>query len=1762
MNEHSDTPALQIITGYVGAEGARDVYRDYLLSKLPSPIKDAPASRLVALAHSKPEFPEWYLNSSAIDRQYLKALIDEHWRVQGSLDDTLENVQQNIHAFAEPLLVQALKEQLNLELDVNATLIRLYIPAKLAIGIDTNASRLRQSSLLEAALHNFEQPETQEGAFREGSGIFIRGNENELQRHALTVGRFAALCRALDIGAQYQQHIKALLEPEEAAGKATVVRQCTVSEKAAFNESALIAYLKKDITSHGYGKLRQIRDNEPGILMGRRPLQCHRLSIMGFRLAGIVLFSAVADPSKIKRIYDDLIPQHQRTMLDWSRRLTLLPGQEFEQFKLLEAFFANGPSGLVDAMLQKNDVYQQSRLDGTLIVYVPDDPEHPFKEYASFTDFMKELTGQLRSPSYQEFFSRFVAQKDKGRFFARVRERLSTYTWQQRVPLDMGPWWREAAVENPDPEPVTNIIPGDLWPQMGLWRRGKAIADARQIAVPTGDEDATTRWNRLNSYLNIGWNVFNFGAMLVPYLGEAMLAIMVGQMLFETMEGIEDWSKGDKEEAAAHLTGVMINFAQLAIMAAGHVLPSGAAASVKPSAFIDQLKKVERPDGKTRLWNPDLSPYAHDVALPNEAKPNELGLFRHSEKDILKHEDKHFEVISDPGTGQPRLRHPNRPQAYQPKLEHSGAGVWKTELDRPLEWDKTTLMRRMGPTVEGFPDNTLEQIRLVSGLEEDELRRLHVVGDPPPALLNDTIERFRIWADVQKLPGQIRLNEVPEAFIEQVPRLLVELPRWPEQKSIELVDGAGHGGSSIKFGNIDALPANTLKVSRAEVRAGKLPELAVKFANETDIHAMLGQGISTDAKIRIDALKNQLAGRAGIRRGPLFDALNRRLQQTNNPQVLVLQDAFSGLPTAIARELLADIEPQDLANITEPSRIPLQLKERVRVTLQAIRTARAYEGLFLDSVYGVDTERLALHSLQALPHWPENVRIEIREYSFDGPLRNSVGPADAAQRRILVSEDGQYQARDADDLHLHGADNLYASVLHALPDAERNALGYHINQGTTLKHAIQKAPLPRDTFSALLADNPIRKPTYDPATMRLRGGMRGVSQGVRQVTGAMTPQERVRVVRPGWTEDEALAYLQAGGSDVSLEQRASALEAEFDRLNANFQRWLNSPTAAFRFTPAGIAEWQSRNALYKAVRECWQHTGLRDVDSFGDLQGAVLDLENFPLGRHLGTLPALEGNFDHVTRLNLNRTQLTDAHVSFLDHFPRLRSLNVNGNALTRFPRPVSWMRKLTELSLRGNRIVLDARGIADLRNLIRLESLDLLGNPLGQVPDIGSMMMLHTLILADTGIPTWPDGLFAQPRFRHFYLDLQGNEITQIPTVPRGSVQAELLARTVLNREPQWLAESNLQLLREYIESVGMDPDRPYPPRGVRDSLDWEAGLTRPEWVAKQKVWNSVEDEIGSVGFFNEIRKLTESGHFKRDPGFRVDVTAKVWRMLEAMAKNTELRQKLFTMSTVPTACVDAGAQLFNAMGMEVLIHEAYELANPALVEGELVSLARGKSRLDELSRIARKTIAEREAQGEQFRRLDATGEVTGTIDEVEVHLAFMTDLADQLDLPWQSRKMQFRKIAGVTPAMIESAYRRVLDLEEGELLGDLLIEQPFWSSYVEGSSRSAFKGFRRRIDATTEFYMALDARATDTTLSLEKKAQLKEELRVLGAELNKPESAFAPGRVMTEAEYATELNVIDEDKKALVKTLTQQAIDRAKLQREEIPFAVQPNT
>lgn len=1724
------------------------VHYERVLGVIPGAIKTASIARFKTLETLRPEIPEWYSAAREIDRQYLKELIEQQGRLQGTLDKTLGNLQHDINTFAKPLLSASMQANFNTVENFDALSVQLEVPSKIAFVIDTGASRVRQSTLLEAALHNFEEAETAEDAWRNSSGIYRKDERGSLAlESAISLPKFASMCRSLDIGGQYQRHIKSILLPATAKAQRALQDESVASEKAAFQVASLVARLKGDISDHAYGKLGQIRESQADTSLYDRPLQCHRLSLMGFRLTGIVLFSAVSDPSQIKQAIDALTPDSVRFWSEWSQRLSILPGAEFERFKLLQAFFANGPQGLNDELLRRDDIYHQSRLSGHVIAYVPDDPQHPLKEYPSLAAFMQTLIGQLRDTQYQAFFSRFVAQKDKGLFFSRVNERLKTFTWQQREPLDMGPWWRETAVENPDAEPITNQIKGDLWATLFVERRDKAITDACRIAVPTDDEDASARFKRLTSYLNIGWNVFNFAAMLVPGLGEAMLGIMIAQMLAEMAEGVEDWSKGDKEEASAYFNGVLINFAQLALMGATHGVPGRQLTPIKVSPFVERLKPVEVA-GKPRLWNPDLTPYQQSVTLPKDGVVGEKGLYRHQDQDLLRLDDKCYEVKQDLNTGQHRLQHPSRADAYQPLLEHNGAGLWKTELDQPLEWDRRQLLQRLGASVDGFTDETLEQILTVSGVQENALRRLHVEHETPPALLTDTLKRFKAYADAEACAEQILADRVGQEWADLAVRFMTELPGWPEGKAIEVFQGPGLSGAAIKEGYAGALPADTLQMTWQDLLAGALPARVVGFLDERALREMLGQWFSGDTTARTKALRNRLAEQARSSKRRLFDKLYERRERADDSRVSLLKGHESSLSTSVAQAIVEHAHPSDLQHWAEKQRVPLRLSQQAADAAHQLRMARAYEGLYLGELHNTDTERLELHSLAALPGWPSDLRLEIREHSFSGTLHDSLGAEDAPIRKVLIrGEDGRYEARDAGDEHLHGADNLYAAVLHALPDSQRVTLGFDIHDAAGLEQAVKTKPLDRAVFEPILRDNPVLKPSYDPSVMRLRGGMPGYAQ----VPRGMGLRRRARSLYPAFTPEEVETMLtgfsQNGGS---AHERLTALEAEFDQLNRTMQNWMNSSTASWRFTPSGIAEVRARERFCKAIRQSWQRTGPEGLQVAGAVRPQWLKLDDFPLIRRLlETLPKLEANFDHVTSLSLRSGDLRNEHLSFLASFRQVRYLNLQDNLLTAIPEVLGEMNHLTDLSFNENRIELDAAAVDRLKRLVHLRSLGLRGNPLQLTPNISRMPQLQVILLNETGLDSWPVGLFSQSRPRSIYLDLRHNPIAHIPEVAPGSFRAELLARTLISHEPRWISPQNLDTLKSYIESVGMDPDRPYPPRGTLDSADWWAGMTERQWQEKQEIWNDVEDEFDSVAFFNEVRKLTQSADFTAGGDYKVDLTGKVWRMLEAMAKDSELRVKLFNEATTPTACVDGSTQLFNAMGLQVLFHEAHALGSADLIEARLLELAQGKSRIRELDAIARRRVAARRAAGEQFRRVDEQGNVTGTIDEVEVHLAYMTDLAQRLDLPWQARGMQFRKIAGVTKEMIDEAYKYIAALEEGELLADRILEQPEWRAWLESSNREALSDLRRQIDATTDLQEALQRRSEAVEPAA--KAALEAEIKSLCGELGKDEKTFAEGQTMSDEDYAQTLTDIAQKIEKKLKSLTQQAIERSRLRR-----------
>lgn len=1681
---------------------------------IPTCLVNSSAQRRNALKQTPVKhIPDWYDAASQVQKDQLKALLEKRCESLNVLEKIFAKI-PSLQAFAAPLLSAALKAAGH-ALDIEQTWLRLYVPAEDAFGVGTGGYKVKTLSLLQAALNNFEARETQEDFYNSVSGFITKPDAREhFERHATTlkIHQFAQLCRELDLGAKYQAHLKALLEPED--GQALeVLRAAYIShQKDAFKAAACLALLKGDISDSDYALLLRVAAGEQRIMVGDQQVWYCRPCIMNLHM------------------HDCLIIE---------------PCVKY-------------------------------RYSTWFIVYIPDDPDHPIKRYESLNAFRNDLTQRLTASSSriadrsqgwmatptQLFFGQFIAAKDRAYYYRRLTELVV-----DAPPQPFGAQWLRSewgrlsvnlvapsflpinsmqgeaqpevrvSITGPNFNIHSDAING-LWGEIDLWpwryesMRKRLLADARNQAVSTADTDAASGARRLGHYLSIGMFGLNLAAMVVPPLGATMAVVMAGQLLYEIMDGAIELSEGDREAGWAHITDVV---EQLAVLAA-----QAGVFHLTVSPFVEELKQVTLPGGKTRLWKPDLSTYEQPLPSPSGLAVDEQGLYKADGKTLLPLDGKSYAVQQDPVTEDYRILHPTRPDAYQPRLTGNGSGLWNHELEQPQTWAGAKLMRRLGPVAEGFSDVELEQVRNACDVSEDVLRRVHVEGEPAPGILLDTLRQFRAYDDAVNVAEGIRAGSLSSSLCSFAAALTVELPRWPANMAIEAFEGTELRGPSIKYGNPQASAADTLRIHRGDLMAGKLPGRVIDALSEAQADDLVGSYTPRTHQARTEALTVQLEQHAISVRRRMMNSIYADQQPPSDTAIMLLQRDFSRLPTIMARELLADVPAAELERMNTSKRIPLHLAQKARLAQQQMRLTLAYEGLYLDAMAGPDTEALVLNSLQRLPGWVDDLRLEVRDGSLDGTLRASYGGENAAERKVLVRlGDGRYQARNVRDEHLHDTDDIYVSLQHALTDRHREALGLpHIKQGAALKAKLIEYALPREQLRQVLGMQPERKPFFRwPqrfSARRLGYPLSGRGQG----SWRASIEARVRRLYRTMNNVQMVEYLK----QFNLEDDSwlRALEAEYAQLDTVLTQWQiqgmdNRPV------------FNTRRKISRAIRQAWQKSGEWDLDAAGNYRGQRFTLEGPDVGAQLATLPVLPGDFAHVTSVYLSNCGLTDASVGVLGSFPRARLLELAENGLTQVPQALAGMRLLEGLDLADNQIVLTEQTALYIRGMRKMMSLSLEDNPLAMPVDISQMRELIWLHLGGCGLQEWPVGLFAKPRPRRFLLDLMGNRLTSIPNVAPGSERAAIVARTVVSRE--YLTDEVLDTLNVYIEAAGIDPNRRFPVRGAMDSVHWQNGIPTAQWPTKQAVWDAVEAAHGSEGFFDELRKLSQSSD-TRTPAFKDDLTAKVWRMLEAMANDEELRERLFQMATAPTTCVDSGAQLFNAMGVEVLVHEAQSLRNEFLKKLELLDLAKGKARLDELGRIARARVSELLAlgarfpeydeHGDQVTQYDAQGLAVRSIDEVEIHLVYVTQLATRLDLPWQSRSMQFNE-PYVEPQMIETAYDRVLALENGDLLREGILEQEFWVEYVEAFYAKEFETVDAKNDALINLYVAQQDLATDTDLSPGQRAELRSTIETSAGVLGK-----SADQVLSDDEYFADVASFGVERKNVLRSVTDRAMGR----------------
>ncbi|PMQ12336.1 E3 ubiquitin-protein ligase sspH2 [Pseudomonas sp. AD21] len=1336
---------------------------------VPGWLIDASAERRAHIKRAGTQLPQWYQQLSAEQLRDVQARVTESFLAQSRLDKTMAAL-ESIEAFAEAQLIKALKDQFNVELDVNKTLLCLRHALEVsALEIEVSSFEVLKLSLLQAALHNFEAAECEEGAFHRESGFVVEtSNPGTFQAVTaeITVSQFLSLCRTLDIGARYQTRVKAFFQTASALRE-----QFISSQKTALRAAAELALLKQDIEPDDYRMILSVVDGEIHPRVGEKPVWFRDLSLMKHRMTGCVVFS----------------------------------------------------------------ISERNRYTNEFIVYIPHDPEHPLKRYTSAQMrevFKRKFTAPDSVPSneaataYQRFFSQFVAYADRPYYFSQFTRSsadapvdplrsiwvkviqmippFSALTQIKELPPER-PGKREPE-EDPYLNPFGIVRKGvagiwaantDLWQYLYEQHSDKFIADARAHAVPTADVDANVRAKRLNHLLEFGMFALNMVSMFVPVLGEIMMTVMAGQLLYESLEGAVEWTEGDRQAAKGHLVDVAENLALIGVMA-GVGKGLGRLSAAKPVAVIESAELIERPDGQWRLWTPDLASYESPAGLNPASVPDAQGLHRLNGKTYIRQQGKVYQTHFDEQLNQWRILHPNDASAFQPILEHNRLGAWRNTLERPLSWDRLTLLRRMGHCTEAFSDEQLLNIADVSGVSDDALRQMHMDHLPVPLALADTLRLFEADQGVIRIIDQIEQGTSLDAqFLLALP-LLPQMPRWPAGRVLEIFDGPDWSGASVKHGTEALLPGDSIKapirITRADVLSEQMPGRILDTLDEPEIIRLLGAEAARVNEARPVEFRKQLADFLKTRQPAMFEQLYAE-PHSHEPRVARLQRATPGLGSPAAIRVLLQADAEELARLDSGRRVPLRLLEASRDYAQRRRFDHAVAGLHMENLASAESRWLAFRVLERLPGWSPDVRLEVRENSTHGPLIDSLGAESTHPLKYLVKRGPSYQAFNERAEELNGiprqGDNFFASVMHALPDKSRQALGLaDVSQSASLRRlVIDHAHQHRSELARLAGKrHGVSKP-FKPA-LRVPGhGLGYYASGRGQgVNPLLVP--RVQNVYPTLTDQQAggfiLQQLASGKSDAQIYELLQRRTREWQELEATLAEWEGQPTPE----PTLQSMIGGKSSVVHNIKQSWRTSPLAHVHPrFGQLH-LVCD----------EALPLLTADFSHVRELNVRGRCITDTNADvLLGVFPHLEKLTINATSETfsNVPQALQGMERLTSLTL-YSAVPFAADMPARLGRLTRIEELTVCSSGYQPIAfDVSPLHKLRKLEIVAYSLLEWPAGVLELPDLERLNL-----KDTGISTLPAGLLEGHEKLWSGLSLDWSKFSRENFKVAYEYVKT------------------------------------------------------------------------------------------------------------------------------------------------------------------------------------------------------------------------------------------------------------------------------------------------------------------------------------------------------------------------
>lgn len=397
---------------------------------------------------------------------------------------------------------------------------------------------------------------------------------------------------------------------------------------------------------------------------------------------------------------------------------------------------------LLGCRLEQIMVIEQAHR-GKVLLHVPGDPHGAWGVFASRRQLANELGRRLRSKAYQQFFRRFVRNRDEPHFYGVV-----TPTYE-----DLAIW---ANIDLQERLATHFAAPFET---LAHGRIAQIKDDAAMIAVPVARLDREQQLERERRIAAAGQTLSYLASFFVPGLGELLLAVSAWEVLCEVYQGLTDWREGEVEEALDHLLNVA---GDLAVMGATAVGVGVARRAWQRSRWVDSLVPAHLEDGRVKLWRPDLSRFRRDVVPVGSVRDAE-GVDRHAGQAWVEMDGAWYSVRRHAReTGWQLTPY----EGHGPSLHGNGQGAWRLYCEQPGQWvDASYLLRRLGRPFAGLDEEQAAHALMFHGLDADYLRAVHVYGQVPDAGLLDSVLRIHLDLRIRAMIGRLRSGQPVEDLL-------------------------------------------------------------------------------------------------------------------------------------------------------------------------------------------------------------------------------------------------------------------------------------------------------------------------------------------------------------------------------------------------------------------------------------------------------------------------------------------------------------------------------------------------------------------------------------------------------------------------------------------------------------------------------------------------------------------------------------------------------------------------------------------------------------------------------------------------------------------------------------------------------------------------------------------------------------------------------------------------------------------------------------